>query len=111
MEIARQVEYCVILSSAPDAETARRMGRVLVEAGLAACATVLPGVLSIYRWEGKIEESAEALLLLKTQRNKASELLERLKIEHPYACPEGLILEVQGGLEAYLSWMDESLRA
>lgn len=84
---------------------------MLVEAGLAACATVVDRALSIYRWEGKIEESAEALLLLKTQRGKASALLEKLKSEHPYECPEGLILEVQGGLEAYFLWMNESLGA
>ena len=96
----------VLLSTAPDEETAARLARSLVEAGLVACVNIVPRIRSIYRWEGKIEDSAESLLVIKTTDSRAAEVSELIRREHPYACPELLALGVTGGLEAYLQWVE-----
>jgi len=111
IEGSERQEYCLILSTAPDLEEGRRLAKVLVEERLAACANLIPVAASVYRWEGKVEENPEILLLLKTERAKAGELLARLKTIHPYTCPEGIIVPLVGGLEGYLNWIGESVRA
>lgn len=94
----------VILSTAPE-EAAVRLARRLVESGLVACVNVLPKVSSIYRWEGKIEESNESLLVIKTTVESCANAVEILRREHPYDCPEILAFDAVGGLEAYLAWV------
>lgn len=95
----------VALSTAPDEASARRLARELLEARLVACATLLPGAVSMYWWRGAIEESAEWLLLLKTSAERWPALLERLPGLHPYEVPELLALPVAAGLEPYLKWL------
>lgn len=102
-------DACVILVTAPTADEAARMARVLVEERLAACGNVVPQIRSIYRWEGKVQDEPEALLVLKTR----SELFERLRARvvelHPYDCPEVLRLAVDGGHAPYLAWIAQSV--
>jgi periplasmic divalent cation tolerance protein len=100
----------VVLVTAPSAETAAAVARVLVEEGLAACGSVVPGLRSIYRWEGKVHDDAEALLVLKTERRMLEALKARLPALHPYQVPELLALPVEGGLAPYLEWISASLR-
>ena len=95
----------VALSTAPDEATARRLARELLEARLVACATLLPGAVSMYWWNDAIEESAEWLLLLKTSAERWPALLERLPGLHPYDVPELLALPVSAGSEPYLKWV------
>jgi periplasmic divalent cation tolerance protein len=95
----------IALITAPDAEHARRIARALVEERLAACVNLVPGVTSIYRWEGALHEEAEWLLLVKTQANRVAALAERLAVLHPYALPELVVLEPGGGSERYLAWV------
>jgi periplasmic divalent cation tolerance protein len=97
----------IALITAPDAETARRIARTLVEERLAACVNVVPGVLSIYRWEGAIHEDAEQLLIAKTTDDRLAGLAERLAVIHPYALPELVALTPSGGSERYLAWVRE----
>ena len=100
----------VVLTTFPDEESARRVGRTLVEERLAACANVVPGVVSIYRWEGAVETAEERLVLLKTRAALVERLAERLVALHPYAVPEVLSLEVDRGAAAYLRWVaDETV--
>jgi periplasmic divalent cation tolerance protein len=94
----------LVLVTAPDAETAGRLARSLVDARLAACVTSLP-VGSVYRWEGKIEEGAEVLLLIKTTAARLAELTAAVKGQHPYKVPEVISVDVTGGLGAYLAWL------
>jgi periplasmic divalent cation tolerance protein len=101
----------IVMTTVASAEEAARLGRTLVEERLAACATLLPPVHSIYRWQGRIESSAETLLLLKTATDRLPALESRVLELHAYQTPEFLVLAVEGGSHAYLEWLLDSLRA
>lgn len=107
---ARAGGALVVLVTAPSAEEAARMARALVEERLAACGNVVPGLRSIYRWEGKVQEEAEALLLLKTTRRRFEALRARVRSLHPYEVPEVIALPVEAGHPAYLEWLAASTR-
>jgi periplasmic divalent cation tolerance protein len=95
----------VCLATAPDADTAQRIARALVEERLAACVNVVPGVTSIFRWEGAVHSDAEQLLVVKTTRSRLAALAERLAVLHPYALPELVALAPSGGSARYLDWV------
>lgn len=95
----------VAISTAPDADTGARIAQVLVEERLAACVNVVPGVRSIYRWQGAIEDEQEVLLVIKTHAERVAALAERLRALHPYDVPELLALPVDAGLAPYLQWV------
>jgi len=97
----------VVLSTHPDRAKAVALGRTLVEERLAACVNVVPGATSVYRWEGKLCEDVEALMVIKTSDAKADALMARIRAQHPYVNPELLVLPVGGGSEAYLKWVLE----
>ena len=99
----------VVLVTTPSAEVAASIARALVEERLAACGNVLPGVRSIYRWEGKVQEEGEVLLLLKTQRKRFAELRDRVLALHPYEVPEVIALPVEAGSDAYLDWIAQAM--
>lgn len=100
----------IVLTTAANADEAGRLGRTLVEERLAACATVIPGAHSIYRWRGEIESSSECLLLLKTSPDKLAALEIRLHEIHSYQTPEFIVLNVESGSSQYLEWLQSSLR-
>ncbi len=100
----------VVLVTAPSAEKAVEIARAVVEERLAACGNVLTGVRSIYRWEGKVQDEPEALLVLKTRRERFAALRDRILALHPYDVPEVIALPVEGGNAAYLEWIAESTR-
>jgi periplasmic divalent cation tolerance protein len=89
----------------PDAARATSLARALVDEGLAACVNVVPGVRSIYRWEGKIEESDEVLCLIKTRPEIFERVRRRIAELHPYEVPEILAFTVDEGSRAYLDWV------
>lgn len=95
----------VILSTAPDDEVAARVARALVEGGVAACVNIVPGVRSIYRWQGKVCDDAERLLVVKTRAARAEQAIATIKANHPYECPEAIVLPITGGAAAYLAWI------
>lgn len=97
-------EVRLILVTAPAAE-AHALARRVVEERLAACVNLLPGVASVYRWEGKVQEVEETLLILKSSVGRIRELRERVIELHPYDVPEFLVVGVESGLEAYLAWV------
>ena len=103
--MSRSDPVFVTLVTAPDAETGARLGRTLVEERLAACVNLVPGVRSIYRWEGRVEEDGEVLLVLKTRAERAAALAARVVELHPYDVPEVLHFQPAGGSEAYLDWV------
>jgi periplasmic divalent cation tolerance protein len=100
----------VVLVTAPSADKAAELARALVEEQLAACGNVLPGLRSIYRWEGKVHDEPEALLMLKTRASLFEALRERVVALHPYQVPEVLRLDVAGGHLPYLEWIGASVR-
>ena len=100
----------VVLVTAPSADSAASLARTLVEEGLCACGNVVPAIRSIYRWEGKVQDDAEALLVIKTERRLVPAVKERLPVLHPYQVPELLVLPVEDGLAPYLEWIAKSVR-
>jgi periplasmic divalent cation tolerance protein len=103
-------EIRIVLTTTPTPEEATRLGRALVEERLAACATLIPAVQSIYHWEGKVESSTETLLLLKTGPDQLPALEARLHELHSYQTPEFLILPVEAASQPYLDWLHSALR-
>jgi len=101
----------IVMTTVASAEEAARLGRTLVEERLAACATILPAIHSIYRWQGKIESSDETLLLLKTATDQMPALESRLRELHSYETPECLVIEIGAGSQPYLKWLSENLGA
>ncbi len=98
-----------ILLSAPDVDTAERLGRALVEERLAACANVVPGVVSVFRWRGEVQREVETLVIVKTVEARVEEVRARVVAMHPYEVPEVLVLPVLGGHEPYLRWVAEEV--
>jgi periplasmic divalent cation tolerance protein len=97
--VSEQAE--VVLSTAPKEEQAVSIARSLVEEGLVACVNVVPGVRSIYRWEGEIHDDSEHLMVMKTTSLRRDALVARIKELHSYTCPEAIALPVVGGSPEY----------
>jgi periplasmic divalent cation tolerance protein len=100
----------IVLTTAPGPDEATGLARALVEERLAACATLIPAVQSIYRWQGEVETSTETLLLIKTSADKLTALEARLHELHGYQVPEFLVLDVESGSHAYLEWLQASVK-
>lgn len=97
---------CIIaLTTLGSLEEAKALVRRLVDDRIIACGTILGGAVSIYRWDGKMVESAEAVVLLKTRRERWSDLIEAVERHHPYEVPELLRVPVEAGLDRYLEWI------
>ena len=96
------------LSTFPDQESARRISNELVTKNLAACANILPGVESIYRWKEKIESGNETLVLFKLSEDRQSAFQEKLRSLHPYDVPEIIFVPISSGMPEYLRWVTEN---
>lgn len=94
-----------VLMTAPDRETGLSLARSLVQERLVACGNVIPGLRSVYWWEGEVEEADEVLVLLKTRADRVTALIERAAELHPYDVPEVLVGEVSEGFGPYLEWV------
>jgi periplasmic divalent cation tolerance protein len=105
--VTRPDEVRVALVTAPTS-AAPDLARALVEGRVAACVNVVPGVRSVYRWNGAVEEADEAMLVIKVDAARAASLPERVAELHPHDVPEVLVFEVAEGLPAYLSWVIEN---
>jgi len=103
--VTAPTDALVVLVTAPSPEKAAELARALVEERLAACGNVVPGLRSIYRWEGELHDDAEALLLLKTTRARFDALRARVVELHPYDVPEVLALPVEAGSAGTLAWI------
>ena len=101
----RAPEVRIVLTTCPDADAARRIGSALVAERLAACVNLLPGVESVYRWQGSVERATEVLLLVKTRREALPRLTRRVAELHPYELPEVVAVPVDGGSDAYCRWI------
>jgi periplasmic divalent cation tolerance protein len=98
-------ETWLVCSTFPEIETARRISKLLVTENLAACANIIPGVESIYRWQDKIENAPETLVLFKTTADRYGAFQDKLKSLHPYEVPEIICLRIADGLPEYLKWV------
>jgi periplasmic divalent cation tolerance protein len=100
-----KTDALVVLTTVANADEAATLVRALLERRLIACGTILPGVRSLYRWEGKIADESEVVVLLKTQAARVDALEVAFAELHPYKVPELLALPVQAGLAKYLDWI------
>ncbi len=103
-------EARLVLVTAGSRGEGERIAHALVEERLAACVNVLGGVRSIYRWQDAIESAEEALLLIKTRQSAVEGLRQRVHELHSYDVPEFLVLDIEGGSEAYLQWVLANVR-
>jgi len=101
----------VVFSTAPDESVAAKLAAVLIERRLAACVNLVPGVRSLYWWEGRLQDEAEVLMVCKTDAQRLDALTAMLRERHPYDCPEIVALAVAGGSEPYLAWIGDTLDA
>jgi periplasmic divalent cation tolerance protein len=106
---ASETTAVLVLTTADSDELAAGLARALVERRLAACVSVLPGLRSIYRWEGRLDEASERLLLIKTDRALAERVRQTIRELHAYQVPEVLVLALQSGDPDYLRWLRGAL--
>ena len=106
----RFTPFLAALTTAPSAETAKRLVRTLVERRLVACGTVIPGALSAYWWQGAITEEEEVVVVLKTTAARWEALAAALPALHPYEVPELIALPIAGGYRPYLEWLRSETR-
>lgn len=104
------MDALLILCTCPDADSATTISRTLVEERLAACVNRIPGLTSVYRWQGQIREEGETLLLIKTVREHLEALRARLVELHPYELPEVIALEISDADASYLDWLRDQTR-
>jgi periplasmic divalent cation tolerance protein len=108
LAMKRAVKFKLVLVTAPDLKTARKLARAALGKRLIACANLVPKIESHYRWRGKIEHGAEVLLILKTTAGRLA-ALEKLVLElHPYDTPEFVVLSLNDGNRRYLNWLESS---
>lgn len=103
-----KTEGILVFSTVPEEEVARSISNSLVEEGLAACVSILPGLESHYKWQGKKEVSREYLLMIKAPADAYSRIEARLLELHPYECPEIISIPIAQGYAGYLAWIKES---
>lgn len=101
----------IVFSTAGSEEEARKIARHLVEQRLAACVNIVPQVASVYQWQGKIEESHEWLLLIKTRAALFPKLLDAIRELHSYDLPECIAVDISDGSAEYLKWIADSVVA
>jgi periplasmic divalent cation tolerance protein len=95
----------LVLCTCPDETTAETLAEGLVGTGLAACANIVPGLVSIYRWEDQVEQADEVLMLIKTTTARLADLTAYIEQQHPYDVPEVIASPIVAGLPAYLDWV------
>ncbi|XP_052866720.1 protein CutA homolog [Anopheles cruzii] len=98
-------EYSVAFVTTPNEESAKTLARSVVEGKLAACVSVLPGLVSFYTWEDKLNESSECLLMIKTRTALVNSLIQFVVEKHEYDVPEVITLPITTGNPAYLDWI------
>jgi periplasmic divalent cation tolerance protein len=100
-------QFRIVLVTAPNLKTARRVARAALRQRLAACANLIPGLESHYWWRGKIESSREVLLLFKTRTRLLRKLEKLILSEHPYDTPEFVVLKLTAATHRYLTWLQQ----
>ncbi|RLG11468.1 MAG: divalent-cation tolerance protein CutA [Thaumarchaeota archaeon] len=101
--------YAIAFVTASSRGEAEKIARRLLEEGVAACVNIVDGVRSLFRWEGRVEEAAESLLLIKTRLDLLERLIELVKQAHSYAVPEVVASPIVAGDASYLEWLDQSV--
>ena len=101
--------FRLVFCTFPDAASARQIGTVLVEKQLAACVNLIPGVESVYRWEGKVADEREVMVVMKSRKQDWPALMSRLHELHPYDTPECVAVRIASGAPKYMAWLESVL--
>ncbi|NHJ13329.1 MAG: divalent-cation tolerance protein CutA [Candidatus Thorarchaeota archaeon] len=101
-------DYVLVMTTCPP-EDAESIGLKLVESKTCACANIIPRISSIYHWKEKIEHESEAIILLKTEKQREQDLWEELRKHHPYEVPEFVVVDIARGSKDYLQWISGSM--
>ena len=104
------MNYSVILCTINDKDKAKEIAKILLELRLIACANIVDNVCSLYRWQGKICEDDEYLMILKSRSDLFNELKDKITELHPYEVPEIISLDIEHGSESYLEWLKGQLK-
>ena len=99
-------KLCWVYMTAGTFEEARKIGQILVEKNLVACVNLIENMTSIYKWEEKLEEGQEVVMIAKTRKKLMSKLIETVNFHHSYECPCILDLPIQGGSTEFLAWIE-----
>ena len=102
-------DYYLVLCTCPDLAVAKRIAESIVSQHFAACVNIVPGITSVYSWEGRIESEQECLMLIKTDSGRYTELERCILDQHPYELPEVIAVPLQHGYEEYLAWIRQCL--
>ena len=102
--------YQLILCTCPDQKSAEIIAKHLLSVHLAACVNILPGLTSVYQWQGDIESAQEHLLIIKSQQQQFTAIEAAIKAIHPYQIPEIIAVAIEQGSAEYLKWIDSCLR-
>ncbi len=105
------MKYKIILTTCPDLPTAHQIAEDLLEQDLVACVNLFPSVVSLYKWQGKVEQSMEIQLFLKTIERNIGKIESYINQHHPYDVPEFLVVDIDKGSPAYLSWLSDATNA
>uniref|UniRef100_A0A182NAD3 Uncharacterized protein n=1 Tax=Anopheles dirus TaxID=7168 RepID=A0A182NAD3_9DIPT len=109
MSTAAPTDYSVAFVTTPDSQVATNLARRLVEAKLVACVNIIPGLTSIYAWEGKVNEDPEVLMMLKTRTERIAEVTRFVRENHPYSVAEVIALPIADGNASYLEWIGKTV--
>ncbi len=102
--------HCIALSTCPNSEVANNLARRVIKQQLAACVNIIPNIQSVYRWNGKIENDNESLLIIKTTQSKLVELEYFIQEHHPYDTPEFIVVNIESGSQNYLNWITQAVK-
>jgi periplasmic divalent cation tolerance protein len=103
------MNFCAVFTTTSSIDEAKTIAHNLVESKLAACVNIIPGVVSVYEWQDKINEEEECILFIKTQENLFERLKERILNIHSYELPEIIMLPIKDGHKQYLDWIEKTL--
>lgn len=102
--------YKLILTTCPDLTCAHTLAEGLIERNIAACVNILPAMVSVYKWQGNIEQAAESQLFIKTNESNWSKVESYIQQHHPYDVPEIIEIDISNGSSEYFSWMQNNLQ-
>lgn len=100
----------LVLTNMPNLAAAQNLAYRLVERKLAACVNIMPGVQSVYRWQGAVEQAQEVTMLIKTTQRRYPDLQAAIQAHHPYKTPEIIAVPITAGLPAYLDWIAQETK-
>lgn len=102
--------YCIIYTTVEKLSHAERLAEDIVNTKMAACVNIIPGMRSVYRWEGDVKMANETVMMIKTERRLESDVIAEVKRLHPYETPAVITLPIEGGCPEYLSWISEETK-